>query len=161
MPQFDPTSFPSQIFWLVVFFAGLFFFLSKVAIPRLQEVMEQRDKMIDDDLEAAAKLKAETDAAIAAYEKALDDARSAAHARIKEVTEAASAAAEKKTAEVNARLAEQIKSGEAKIAAAKDSALAGVRDVATSVASATVEKLTGISVDEAKAAAAVDAALQE
>ncbi len=159
MPQFDPTSFPSQIFWLVVTFVALYLVMVRYAIPRIAEVLEKRQSMIDGDLEAAEKLKEETEAAIAAYETALAEARAKAHDEIKAVTDAASAEAEKRNAEASQRINAQIKDGETRIANAKSEALSHIRDVATAVAGETVSKLAGITVDGGKASAAVDASM--
>ena len=64
MPQFDPSSFPSQIFWLVIFFALLYLLMSKVALPRMAAVLDRRHKAIESDLSKATALKHETEAAI-------------------------------------------------------------------------------------------------
>jgi F-type H+-transporting ATPase subunit b len=161
MPQFDPSSFPSQIFWLVVTLVALFFIMTRMAIPRLAEVLEQRQKMIDDDLEQAEKLKAETEAAIAAYETALAEARAKAHEEIKAVTEAAAKEAEARNAEVTERVNKQIKDGEDRIAKSRDDAMSNVRDVAASVATDLAAKLAGLSLDDAKVGAAVAAVMKD
>lgn len=161
MPQFDPSSFASQLLWLGVCIVALYFVLTRMAIPRLAEVLEQRQNMIDDDLEQAEKLKAETESAIASYEAALAEARAKAHAEIKAVTEAAAKEAEARNAEVNARLAAQIKDGEARIAKARDDAMANVREVAAAAAGDMVSRLAGMKVSAAQVNKAVDAAVKE
>ena len=53
LPQLNITTFPSQIFWLVVTLVVLFLLLSKVALPRIASVLEERADAIADDLDAA------------------------------------------------------------------------------------------------------------
>jgi F-type H+-transporting ATPase subunit b len=53
MPQFDPTTFASQLFWLALTFGALFAFLSVVALPRLEGVLRDRAAAIAADLKVA------------------------------------------------------------------------------------------------------------
>lgn len=161
MPQFDPAFFAPQLFWLAITFITLYFLMAKVALPKIGAVLDERQRKIDDNLDKAAQLKAEAEAAVALYEKALAESRAHAHAVIKEATERLAKHAEDRTKDLNAKLADQIKSGEARIAAAKDAALANVRAVAVDVAGAAVARLTGGSPDQGSVDQAVAAALKE
>lgn len=161
MPQFDPSSFASQLFWLVVTFVILYVVVSRFAIPRIGEVLEQRQKMIDDDLDRAQQFKAETDEAIKTYEKALAGARAQAHDVLRQAQDEIAKAAEARNREVGTRLAAQIKDGEARIAKARDEALASVKDIAAAAAAATAEKLVGLTPDQAAVDAAIEGAMKE
>jgi len=79
-PPFDPTTYSSQLFWLVICFTFLYVVLSKLAIPRIGEVLEERRDRIQRDLDKASKLQEETQSAIASYEEALASARKKANA---------------------------------------------------------------------------------
>ena len=161
MPQFDPSSFASQVFWLAVMFVALYWIVSKIAIPRIGEVLEQRARVIQDDLDRATQLKAETDAAIAAYEKAMADAKAAAQAELAKAGAEIAAETAKREVEFAKRLAEQTSVAEGRIKAAKTEALAQVKAIATDLAAGIAGKLTGAGVDQAAAGAAVDAIVKE
>ncbi len=161
MPQFDPTFYPSQLFWLYATFILFYVLLSVFAMPKIGGVLEERQRKIDDNLDKASQLKAEAEAAIAVYEKALAESRAEAHQLLRSSTEALAKQAEARQKELGERLAEQIKTGEARIVAAKDQALAQVRDVASEVAKLATAKLTGLALDDAKIGLAVTSALQE
>jgi len=161
MPQFDPAFFAPQLFWLAVTFLTLYFLMSKVALPKIGAVLDERQRKIDDNLDKAAQLKAEAEAAVAAYEKALAESRAHAQSVIKETTERLSKQADERTRELGAKLADQIKAGEARIASAKVTALANVRDVAVEVAGAVLGRLVGGVADQGNLDAAVTAALKE
>jgi F-type H+-transporting ATPase subunit b len=161
MPQFDPAFFAPQLFWLAVTFITLYILMSKVALPKIGAVLDERQRKIDDNLDKAMQLKAEAEAAIAAYEKALAESRAHAHSVIKEASERLAKQADERTRELSAKLAEQIKAGEVRIAAAKEQALANVRDVALEVAAAAVARLVGASPDQGKLEAAIATALKE
>lgn len=161
MPQFDPSSFASQLFWLVISFVLLYLVVSRYAIPRIGQVLEQRQKMIDDDLDRAHQLKAETEEAIATYEKALAEARAQAHDVLREAQDAISKQAEARNKEVNAKIAEQIKQGEARIIKARDEAMAQVKEIAAGAAVAASAKLADLAIDEAAVQGAVADVMKE
>jgi len=161
MPQFDPTTFASQIFWLVVTFLALYWVVARIAVPRIGEVINQRTRLVQDDIERAASLKAETDAAIAAYEQSMADARSQAQDHVRAITTEMKAAAEKKTAEVTAAVSAQIAEAEARIGKAKTDALNGLRSIAADTARDVVGKLAALTPDAGTVDAAVASALKE
>lgn len=156
-PPFNSTTFASQLFWLVIAFVILYVLMAKLALPRIGGIIENRQKHIADDLAGAAALKAESDAAIAAYEKALADARAGAQAIANETRDkqAAEAAATRKKLEdeLNVKLAEAEKT----IAATKTAAMSNVRGIAADATRAIVERLIG----KAPADSAVDAAVAD
>src|SRR5438876_12254083 len=69
-PPFDAHTFASQLLWLALVFVALYLLMSRIALPRIGSILEQRRRHIDGDLAQAADLKESSDAAIAAYEKA-------------------------------------------------------------------------------------------
>jgi F-type H+-transporting ATPase subunit b len=161
MPQFDPTFFPSQIFWLAVTFVALYLIISRFAIPRVGEILEQRARLIQDDLDRATRLKAESDAAIAAYEKAMADARAQARDVLLSMTNEMKSLVDRKTAAVSAEVAKQVADAEARIAKARGDALAQIKSIAADTARETVGKLSGLTIDAGRLDAAVAAALKE
>ncbi|GAB4176929.1 MAG: hypothetical protein OHK0024_14490 [Thalassobaculales bacterium] len=156
MPQLDVASFPGQVFWLIVSFVVLYLVMSRVALPRVEQVLEDRATRIGADLDRAQSLKAEAEGVMRSYEEALSAARAKAQAAVAEVAAAAQATAAKRDGEVTARLAEQARAAEQRIAAAKAAAMANVRDVAAEVAAAAVARLVGAGVSAEAAGAAVD-----
>lgn len=78
MPQLDFSTFPNQIFWLVVTLLVIYFILSRVALPRIGAVLAERQGTITNDIAAAEELKQRALEAEAAYDQALLDARSEA-----------------------------------------------------------------------------------
>lgn len=161
MPQLDISTFPTQLVWLLITFVALYVLLAKIALPRIGEVLDERQRKIDDMLEKAAALKAEADAAVAAYEKALTEAKSSAQEMLRQTQAEFAAKAEARSHELGARLASDIKAGEARIAAAKESALGGIKDVARDVATSVIERLAGAAPDAGKLAQAVERAAGE
>jgi F-type H+-transporting ATPase subunit b len=143
MPQLDYHTFVPQLVWLAISFVVLYLLMSLVALPKVRGAIEGRRRHIDSDLGRATELKAEAEAALAAYQKALADARAAAQETLRQTGARLAAEAAERQREVSATLAAQIAAAEARIAAGKEEALTEIRGVATEVGSAVVEKLTG------------------
>ena len=158
-PPFDSSTFESQIVWLVLSFLALYFLMSRVALPRIATVLEERRDRIADDLDQAAQFKRQTDEAIEAYEKALAEARAKAHEIAQETRDRLHEETERQRLAIEARLAEKISEAEKQIAATKEAALANVRSVAVEVADAIVAQLLG-EADRAAAERAVDTELK-
>src|SRR2546430_560961 len=79
-PPFNSHTFASQLLWLALIFVALYLLMSRVALPRVGSILEARHRHIDADLAEAQRFKDASDAAIAAHEKALADARGRAQA---------------------------------------------------------------------------------
>ena len=56
MPQLNFHDFPPQLVWLLIVFAALYLVLSKVALPKVGEVLQMRADRIKGDLDRAAAL---------------------------------------------------------------------------------------------------------
>ena len=158
MPQFDGATFPSQLLWLVICFGVMFWFLRSVALPRVGELLEERQERIRADLDKAAKLRDEAEQVRDAYEAALAEGRAEAQQVIREAAEAAAGEAAVRQEEVTAKIVAEIDAAEQRIAAARQEALDNVRAVAAEVAQQATERLIGVQVDGAAASAAVDSA---
>jgi F-type H+-transporting ATPase subunit b len=154
LPQLNANDFAPQPIWLAAMFGLLYFIMSKVALPRVGEVLAQRQDRIARDLETAAQFKAETDKALADYERALADARSNASAIAKDTRDRLSSETEAEKANVEAQLATKLQDAENRIAATKARALTSVGDIAAETTQAIVGKLIGqdIAVDDVRRA---------
>lgn len=141
MPQFDPSSFASQVFWLAVTFIALYVVMARVVVPRISEVLETRRRRIETNLEKAEALKKDAATALAAYEKAVGEARAQARGLIAEAGQRIAEAGQRQEAELAKKLAAQVADGEAGIARALDAAMAGVRDAAAEAAAEAQELL--------------------
>jgi len=160
-PPFNKQTFPSQLLWLTLTFVALYLLMARVALPRIDSILALRRARISGDLAEAARLKGESDAAIASYEKSLADARSRAQALVNDSRQQQATAAETGRKALDATLNARIAQAESGIAATKSAAMVNVRGIATEAAAAIVERLIGIAPANRDAvAAAVDEALK-
>jgi F-type H+-transporting ATPase subunit b len=148
LPQLDIATFPSQLIWLVITFAALFILMSRVSLPRISQVLEDRQHKIDDNLKKAVSFKEKAEIAAAAYTKAQAKAREEAYTIIMETHNQISDNMATRQAELAEELEAEIKAAEERIINAKEIAMAGIDDVATEVALSTTEKIFGESLDK-------------
>lgn len=159
-PPFHAPDFSPQLVWLGLSFIVLYVIMAKIALPRLARVIEARRDKIADDLDTAAALKAEADAALKAYEAALEQARAKAQAIAAETREKLQAETERLKKDVDAKLAAQIEAAEAQINATKNAALGNLKSVATEVTGVIISHLMGESANPAAIDEAVEAELK-
>lgn len=153
-PPFDPSTFSSQLVWLAICFAVLYFALSRVALPRIGGIIDARKSRIEGDLREAERLRQETDKAVAAYEAALAEARRDASKIAEDTRGSIRSDIEGKRNVVETDLAARMSEADARIQASKVAALGSVEAIAAETAQALVAQLGG-SVSEAEALAAV------
>lgn len=160
MPQFDPSTFSPQLFWLVVTFAVLFVAVWRHALPRLSGILEARQQRIDSDLDKAAALKAEAEQVAAEYEKALAEARDKAATAIKQAGDEMASEAAKRHEVFGQELAARTAEAEQRIAAARDEALGNIKTVAEEAAGAATAKLIGVELSAEQLRDAVEGAMR-
>jgi F-type H+-transporting ATPase subunit b len=161
LPQLDARTFPSQIFWLIVAFATLYYLLTKRALPRVGEILEARQERIAADLDRAAALRADAEEALQRHQAVVAEAQAKASAEIKATQDRIAAEMAQRQAGIDADLDRKLAEAEARIGAAKDAALGQIQNVAAEVAQSAVERLAGIKLSEAEAKAALDRVLRE
>jgi len=155
LPQLDITTWPNQLFWLIVTFGVGYVIMSRLITPRIGGVLEQRGKTIQNDLARAKEAEAEAQQMRSAYEASLDEARvKGAEAASKAMSEAKESA-EAAEAELTAKLAKKTKTAETKLAKIRDEALASINDVAGEVTQDAVLAVTGMKVTKAVATKSV------
>ncbi len=130
MPQLDPSTFGSQLFWLLLCFGALYLVLSFIVIPRISKTLATRTETLEGNLAEAEKLRGQAETALKAYEDALAEARSRALALAQEMRAEVQAETDRQKAELDAKLAEQAAAADATLMSARDAAMAGLTDAA-------------------------------
>lgn len=159
MPQLDITTFPNQIFWLLVTLVVIYMVLTRVALPRIGAVLAERKGTITNDLAAADELKHKALAAEKAYDEALAKARAEAARLVAETKAEIQKDLDAATAEADARIMAKATESEGRISEIRAGALEAVTSVAQDTAEALVTALGGVS-DAGSVADAVAARLK-
>lgn len=161
MPQFETSTFASQIFWLVVCFAIVFIFVWRIALPRIFATLEDRQRKIGDDLARAGELADQTDEVMAAYEARLADARANAHEELHAAATRAAAEADKQNAVLAEKLAADAAAARQRIAAESAAAAGNIAEIAEDIARQAVERLIGNAPDSNAVKSAVAASVRD
>ena len=143
MPQLDVNTFLPQVVWLVITFSALFLLMWRVAVPRIADVLEARQRRIEDNLDKAQESKKEAEETLAAYEQAMNEARAGANTHIAETTARMSGEAAEREAELALDLSARITAAEDELAKPTNDALDHIRAATIEVAAAVLERLTG------------------
>lgn len=159
MPQLDFSTFPNQIFWLVVTLAVIYFVLSRVALPRIGSVLAERSGTITNDIAAAEELKQKAQDAEAAYEQALTDARAEAARIVAETKAEIQSELDSELAKADAKIAAKAAESEAAIAEIREGATKSVAAVAKDVAKDVIAAMGG-KADAKTVTAAVNARMK-
>ena len=151
LPQLDTSTWPSQLFWLVVLFTTGYILMAKFVTPRIGTVLEERRAKLNDDL-SKARIASEDAARIRAeYEADLEAARSAAAETAKQAAAEATKQAEAVDTKVAKKLAQKVAKAETKLATARSDALVNLNNVAAEAALVVVEQLANIKTTAAQA----------
>jgi F-type H+-transporting ATPase subunit b len=159
-PPFQKDTFASQLVSLAVAFVALYLIVSRIALPRVGSLLDERQNVIDGDLADAQKLKDDSDAALKAYESELAAARSRAQAIGAETREKLNAASEAERKTLEQRLALKLADAEKTIASTREAAMSNVRGIAADAAAAIVHQLIGVLPDGKSVDSALDASLK-
>ncbi len=141
MPQLDATTFPSQLFWLMVSFVTLYVLLSHFLLPNVQSVLARRKKTMDNDIEQAERLKSEAARAEEQYEQTLAEARAKSQSMFIEKMAEVNAAAAKRRAELDASIEGKLAESDKAIGRAKQAVSDKLAPVTGDLASLIVEVL--------------------
>jgi F-type H+-transporting ATPase subunit b len=152
MPQMDFSN-PltgEQVVWMAIIMIGLYFILSRWALPQIGQVIENRQNRILSDLDTARAAKARAEHAVAELNLAIRNAREASQSAIAEAVNAAKAKAREQSAALTAELDAQIARAEAEIDISRQQAVAALPPVAEEVTASLLQRLTGTSADRAR-----------
>lgn len=155
-PPFQPGSFPGQLLWFAIAFGLLYYVMSKIALPKVGAVLENRRQHIARDLDEAQALRTQSEEAEASYQASLAAARDRSKGIATEMRGRLTAESDAKRKTLEAELAAKLADAEATIRSRTEDAMSNVRAVAAEAAAAIVERLTGRAPDPAALDAALD-----
>lgn len=151
MPQLSQIGeiYASQLFWLAIVFALIYFGIGKAMVPKIERTIDDRDSKISGDIAAAEAARATAQQADTAYQTGLEAARSQALKVVGEAKAKATVAAESKVKAGDAAMADALADATTRIADSKVKALAEIEGATVDAVQAIVTKLSGVAVDRA------------
>ena len=160
MPQLDISTFPPQLFWLLITFIALYLVVWKIALPRIVAVRDSRHQKIEEDLEKAETLRGEALAVLVALEKAHADAASEAQSIYRETAQKIGLERLKLQEKTAVRLAEESLAAEIIIKKEYNSSLETIPEIASDLAQAAVERLIGVQIADQETETAIESAMR-
>lgn len=161
LPQFDTSTYASQMFWLVVSFTLLYLLMSRVSLPRITEVMEMRQTQKDNNLSRAAQLHEDAEKIEETYQKLLEQARDEAQ----EQMNAAESRNAVRMAEENVRFMDHTRTRlatvEQNITKAKQEAMQSLADISAEISVEIVQKVASATVSKPDAKKVVSTLMKE
>ena len=152
MPQLDPSSFGSQLFWLAICFVTLYAVMAVVVLPRITKTLAARADQMEGDLAQAEALRDKAEAALAAYEEALAQARTRALGLAQDMRADVQAETDRQKGELDASLAEAAKAADIRLEDARTKAMEGLQTAAQNIV-ADVMAAVGVEKADEKAVA--------
>lgn len=156
LPQLDPSTYTSQVFWLVIVFTFLYLFFSKKSLPEISKVVENRSERIRSDLDTAESLRSEVSAVQKAYEANIAQARQEASTTLNNTQVELKAKADAQAKKMQENAQSSIQNLEQSIAVARDNAMAEMQAIVSNVAIEATHKIIGVRPDASEAKAVIE-----
>ena len=145
MPQLDFSTFLPQIFWLFISLSFLYIVLSRYALPRVSDVIEERKDIIAQDIDSAKKYSSETDLAIEELNMKLSEAKINSQSLMNDSLQKIKKSNEEKKALLFKEINDDILAAEAEIQEKKEKSLSELSSISEDIA---IEMLENLSIGE-------------
>ena len=153
MPQLDFSTFLPQIFWLFISLSFLYIVLSRYALPRVSDVIEERKDIIAQDIDSAKEYSEESEKAIEELNLKLSEAKTSSQNLINQSIQDIKEDSEIKKSSLIKEINNEISEAEGEIKEKKETALAEISSISESLAIEMLENLSVGEIDKGKIAA--------
>lgn len=150
LPQFNPETYASQVFWLALVFVVLYAIFAKKILPDISSVLGNRKEHIQSDLDTAERLTRDAKMVQNAYERSLDKARAEAARVLAEAEQTVKDTAQTKNAEFRKKAQDDTRHLEETLAAETGRIMQDMNDMAAEITAQAVRKVVGLDIDKAK-----------
>jgi F-type H+-transporting ATPase subunit b len=161
LPQLDVGTFPSQIFWLVTSFIALYVLISKSALPRIHDVVEQRRHRIETDLFKSETLSREALRAKQDYEALSKSAFDRSRALIDDVSASIAQTHDAEMARTDAQIVNMLHNAAEIVEKKQQDMLKNLVEYSEALAAALVQEIAGSAASDAQVQDAVSHAAQK
>jgi F-type H+-transporting ATPase subunit b len=161
MPQLNQLAevLYSQLFWLLLVLALLYFGVARAMVPKIQSTVDSRERRIAGDLAAAEAARRAADSTEEAYRARIDESRDEAMKVTRAAKQESARAGEARVKSADRALLEKTEAAEARLRDAAEAALGDIEAVAAEAAREMVARLARLSVAPGEAQQAVKAVL--
>lgn len=143
MPQLNPESFTSQVFWLFVLFVSLFLINHYFFLPKLRRIREERDNTIDKFTKEANEINLSIGNLNEKMKADLEEAKIRKNSSIKQSFEANKKILDKKVFEINAEFEEKKLNLNSNIESNRKKIMSTIPSICVSLSDNLYEKIMG------------------
>jgi F-type H+-transporting ATPase subunit b len=143
MPQLNPDSFVTQLFWLLLTFSTLYFLLKTRGLPKITAVLAMREKRVDNDLQQAKELQKEAVALRDVLEHTQVQAQQQMRHILQDMKTDITRTVVIRQNLLNQEIAAETAATELRIKAAQNEAFASIQETVSVVATECFAKLSG------------------
>jgi F-type H+-transporting ATPase subunit b len=161
MPQLSqlPDVLLSQLLWLAIALGFIYFVIARGMVPKIQSNVDERERKIASDLEAAQAARDAAESTEAEYRKQIEVSRAEAMKVAAAAKQEGASQSEERVRAVDAEVGKKIAKAEADIRNSVEKAMSELDSIAVEASRELVAKLTGETVPAADATRAVKAVL--
>tara|TARA_B100000686_G_scaffold280492_1_gene301664 strand:- start:1528 stop:2022 length:495 start_codon:yes stop_codon:yes gene_type:complete len=141
MPQLEITTYPSQIFWLVVSFIILYLIMSRVIIPKISSVIKSRDSEIKNNIHISEQMYKDTEIINNEYEITKKKIESEARSIINHLKETTNKKITTKTDLLKKRLEQKLEKNEQEIIKQKKKTIKEINKISLNISEEILKKL--------------------
>lgn len=134
MPQLDPSTYVSQIFWLILSFLSLWFVMSWFIVPKIEDIIKQRRQKIDGYIQKAESINQQALQSLEKYQKALNKAKKDSETAIAKNKAELDETIKAKKEEIDKLLSEKIAESEYTLAKERLETMAVINDISAKLA---------------------------
>jgi F-type H+-transporting ATPase subunit b len=147
MPQFDLGFYASQIFWLAIVFAFLYFLVSKFIVPKAESILTARGRCLEEDIHYADEYNEKAKFLRDAHAEALEEVDSSVKEMQKQALNILDKNFEDQRKKIEKEIKEKKESAEKEIAGYVNKFRADESDSSANLATFIIEKITKKPVD--------------
>lgn len=140
MPHLDVSSYPSQIFWLIISVLTMYFIMNTFIVPKIAKTIDERNNKIDGNIKIAEEFKNQAINIQNEYEAKLAEAKKSAQLQIEESNKELEKFIADKEAEFNKKFNIKLKESEEKIKSQKDEILSDLENLSTNISNNIIDK---------------------
>ena len=142
MPQLEITTYPSQIFWLVISFLLLYLIMSRIIIPRISSVIKSRETEIKNNIHISEQMYKDTEIINDEYEETKKNIENEARQIINHLKETTNKKITKSTELLKKRLEQKLEKNEQEIINKKKKALKEINKISLNLSEEIFKKLS-------------------
>ena len=156
MPQLNPEFWAAQIFWLVLIFSTLYIAISKIFLPKIINVIENRKLKIVSDIDEAQKLKEKAENQLKEYNQVIENSKKEAQKLMQDNKKKLDLDLEQKKQKFTEEIEKELLNVEQEIRELKKTSLLSINKIATEITNDLLKKIIGTNSNMSNVAAIVE-----